>query len=131
MDEAGLVFRLYDDENRAVLLRCFNSENVVHLPEEVDGLPLTEIGPEAFTDSDAVYYVKIPENVIALHGSCFAYCTSLREIVLPDSLIWCEKEAFEGTEGFTIVSHEGTRGQALAEELGVEFREGDTLSVDE
>ena len=89
-----------------------------------------EIGPEAFTDSDAICYISIPENVFALHNGCFANCPNLREIVLPDSLLICDTSVFTDTTGFTIVSHAGTKGAALAQELNVEWREGSTLSVD-
>jgi len=96
----------------------------------VEGLPLREIGPEAFKDSAEICYLLIPENVRVIHDGALAGCTNLREVVLPDSLEYCSAKAFTDTTGFTIVSHENTRGSVLAAEIGAEWQEGSSLSVD-
>ncbi|MBO5437240.1 MAG: leucine-rich repeat protein, partial [Thermoguttaceae bacterium] len=52
----------------------------VTIPSTIDGLPVTSIGDSAFTDSENLTSVTIPDSVTSIDGSSFAWCRKLTEI---------------------------------------------------
>lgn len=71
------------------------SSNVV-IPSHLDGYKVTEIGYEAFEDSDIITSVKIPDTVVTIKKYCFKNCTSLTSVIIPSSVKHIEYSAFEG-----------------------------------
>ena len=68
---------------------------VVSVPAEIEGLPVTWIGVNAFRDS-GVTDVTLPEGLEGIDARAFAFCRALRKISLPDSLKQVCEAAFRG-----------------------------------
>ena len=73
----------------------FSSENeVVEIPAELDGHPVTSIGNKAFDFNLHVQSVVVPEGVTNIGERSFSRCLSLTSITLPESLTTIGVKAF-------------------------------------
>ena len=70
------------------------------LPWEIDGLPVVEIGPEAFKGS-SIQEVQILRNVTAIDDSAFFGCKDLVSVRLPDGLLTIGGSAFGDCNSLT------------------------------
>lgn len=66
------------------------------IPSEVDGLPVTAVGPSAFEDAMWLRSVAVPEGVDTIGESAFAGCSALSSVELPSTLREIGGSAFEG-----------------------------------
>lgn len=66
-------------------LRTTNVSDVV-IPSKIEGLPVTEIGPEAFLDNLFIEKVELPEGITLIDEGAFGCCSNLTTINLPKSL---------------------------------------------
>lgn len=64
------------------------------LPTELGGYPVTAVGPDAFFNNQYLKSVIVPEGYLTIMSSAFSYCTNLRQIDLPDSLLGLNSNAF-------------------------------------
>lgn len=85
-------FKIEIIENQAHILRCFTMGGGVVIPREVDGYPVTEIAPYAFS----AHSVDKDPNAV-----CGAMLT---EILLPDTLERIGRYAFYGCENLEKIS---------------------------
>lgn len=81
--------RFYADH--AEITRYWGDDSDVAVPSELNGLPVTALGYQAF--AKAVSYndkiitsVTLPETVTYIDGWCFSGCKDLVSVTLPDSL---------------------------------------------
>lgn len=58
----------------------------VVIPAEIEGVPVTSIGGDAFENCSGLTSIVLPEGVTSIGSRAFAECSSLTSIVLPDSL---------------------------------------------
>ena len=82
-------------DGTAVIDRYTGSEDVLALPCQLDGFPVTGIGQEAFSDHREIKKVILPEGVKNVGRRAFNCCHKLKEIILPDSLTGMGKYVFE------------------------------------
>ncbi|MCD8324507.1 MAG: leucine-rich repeat domain-containing protein [Clostridiales bacterium] len=62
-------------------------ESVITLPSHIDGLPVTEIGAEAFTENGAfLSEIEVPSTVRRIGEGAFKLCMSLSRLILHDGL---------------------------------------------
>ena len=66
------------------------------IPAEIDGLPVTEIGYQAFKGNTSLTKVVIPEGVEALQNEAFHSCASLTDVTFPSTLKKIGNNAFSG-----------------------------------
>lgn len=101
----------------AIVTSYVGSDEVINVPETLDGYIVEEIGVNAFADNKNIVEVilpatvryidryafkgcsslekiSIPENVTYIGGYCFLECTSLENIVLPKSISSVEDYLF-------------------------------------
>lgn len=84
----------YDKNDSGVTLKKFISgSDVVVIPSvaeeagELTGLPVTRIGPECFKENGImITKIIVPDSVKILEHDAFAYCVSLEELVLPETI---------------------------------------------
>lgn len=81
---------------------------------------LTLIGEEAFAGV-AAERVEVSENVAAIEARAFADCKSLREIILPASVLKIDDTAFDGCENVTVYGEKGTEAERIASLYGFAF----------
>ncbi|MBQ8108148.1 MAG: leucine-rich repeat domain-containing protein [Ruminococcus sp.] len=97
-EKEGCVYQLYD--NFAVLYEGKDEERI-SIPEEVEGLPVEEIGYAAFEDCDSIREVIIPKTVTTVGASAFSGCDSLGLVTVSARFIL--PQAFSGCTGLTTV----------------------------
>lgn len=74
-------------------------ETKIVIPSEIDGLPVTEIGWEAFKDNHNIVSVVIPDTVEKIEFSAFYGCRNLTDLVVPESVKALDQSAFHGCHG--------------------------------
>ena len=92
----GLEYTLNEDgESYSVtgIGTCKDTEIVI--PSSYNDLPVTSIGEEAFEKQTLIVSVVIPNTVITIEYGAFNDCTSLKNIAIPDSVIYVNN-AFDG-----------------------------------
>jgi len=70
------------------------SNNVVAIPETINGYAVTSIGTNAFLGNSILTSVIIPGSVSYIDDEAFADCTNLTSAILPDSIIGIGDFAF-------------------------------------
>ncbi|MCU6762401.1 Uncharacterised protein [uncultured Roseburia sp.] len=78
----------YKIENGEVTLTRFEGGDTrVEIPHRIDGMPVTEIGPEAFSEYGLqVESVTVPETVRKIGASAFKMCMNLQQLMLSEGL---------------------------------------------
>lgn len=84
----------YEKNDTGVMLKKFLSGGEeVEIPAaavdagELTGLPVTAIGAECFKENGMmIYKIIVPESVKVLEHDAFAYCVSLQELILPETI---------------------------------------------
>ena len=59
---------------------CDKNAETVEIPSEIDGLPVTTIGGETFSECTSLTSVTIPNSVTTIKSDAFEECTSLTAI---------------------------------------------------
>ena len=99
--QGELTFRKHD--TYAELEKCGNTATDVEIPSTVDGLPVTTIGPSAFTGCFSMIKVTLPDTLTSIGDNAFFYCNGLTSITLPDSVTSIGVSAFRSS-GLTSVT---------------------------
>jgi len=76
----------------------------VNIPAEIDGVPVTEIGRNAFLDNVNITSVIIPNTVTIIGQSAFSGCRSLASINIPDGVTTIERSTFFACIGLISVT---------------------------
>ena len=87
-----LSFEIFDDH--VVITACDKDAEVVVIPAEIEGKPVTEIGDKAFMNRLALQSVVIPGSVKVIDESAFRGCIVLKTIEIPEGVTAIGKEAF-------------------------------------
>ena len=74
------------------------------IPAEIEGLPVTGIGDEAFYYCSSLTSISIPEGVTSIGDSAFSYCRSLTSITIPEGVTRIMDEAFSSCESLTSIT---------------------------
>jgi hypothetical protein len=89
----GLQYDLYDDY--AVSSGIGNcADTNIEIGSMVKGLPVTEIGKDAFKSNENLTNITIPNSVKTIGESAFGGCQGLKNIVIPDSTVSIGTKAF-------------------------------------
>ena len=124
---------LTEDGNGVKILKYNGSAKSVVIPSEIEGLPVKEIGRDAFRSNDTMKSVIIPDSVEEIGESAFlgcdlqsvtfgnsvkeigkeafAYCDSLESVTIPDSVKKIGGQAFHSCDSLKSV----TLGNSLQE----------------
>ncbi len=73
---------------------CDESATKVEIPSEIDGVPVTSIGYEAFKYCYDISSVIIPDSIISISDFAFHGCQSLKSIAIPESVTSIGNGAF-------------------------------------
>ena len=105
-----LYARFYDknltmeyEGERAWVKKCNSDAVNVVVPEIFLGLPVDEIGTEAFSGCDKLFGVVIPESVKTIGSRAFYHCESLETVAIPASVENIRYRAFIGCFNLTAV----------------------------
>jgi len=70
-------FKCMEGKEGLVLLNYLGSDEVVVLPETIDGKPITSISKYTFANTDAIKAVRLSDSVTELEFGAFGGCTGL------------------------------------------------------
>lgn len=70
------------------------SDTLIYIPPFIDEKPVTEIGDYAFYNCTSLTEIVIPDSVTSIGSKAFFQCASLTEIVIPKSVTTIGSSAF-------------------------------------
>ena len=117
----ALTCHKYNDY--ALIAACDPEAETVEIPAEIGGVPVREIGADAFWGC-AVSKVTIPDSVISIGARAFFGCSDLTEAEIPESVFLLDAQAFADcaslekvtlSEGLKTIGTEAFAGTALQE----------------
>ena len=92
-EEIPFIFELNEEETGYIVTdyigdRFGESQSVI-IPETYNGLPVTEIGYEAFYGKQDIVSISIPRTITRIEWGAFADCTGLTSVNISDLAAWC------------------------------------------
>jgi hypothetical protein len=101
----------YTTGNRAVTITRYKGQgaNVV-LPDQINGLPVTGIGDEAFSENANLTEITIPASVATIGNRAFRKCPKLASMHFKGDAPGPGKEVFQDTPKATIDHLPATKG---------------------
>ena len=91
----GLMFELDEENNGYIVVgigKC--KDRIIKIPPTYKGLPVTEIGMNAFSSCKDIIEVEIPNTVKIIGKEAFFHCSSLKKVTIPDSVTEIHDYAF-------------------------------------
>jgi hypothetical protein len=79
-------------------------DTVVEIPSEIDGVPVTSINYGAFSNCSSITEVIIPDSVISIGGNAFEGCTKLSKINLSNNITSIAAYSFESCSSLTDIT---------------------------
>ena len=101
--EDGFEYIIYDDDTVEVTGYKGTDTDLV-IPSEIEGLPVTSIGEEAFSYCDELTSITIPDTVTNIGDNAFFGCTELKSMTIPKGVTEIGKGVLGGCTGLTSVS---------------------------
>ncbi len=103
-DPSNFTFELNEDKTGYVVKRAkvytgTDRENILEIPNEYEGLPVVELGREAFYNygyESNLTEIYIPSSVKKIDYGCFMYCSYLRKVTMEEGVTNIEGSAFYG-----------------------------------
>lgn len=87
--------------------RYTGNETDITVPAEINGIPVTEIGSNAFNGCASVRIISLPESITSVGESAFEKCTSLENIEIPGGVKVLPERVFLGSGLKSVMLNEG------------------------
>ncbi len=101
---AALAEFSYRTENGSIIITGYAGIcGEVDIPDNVDGLPVTQIGSFAFYENSTVTSVTLPNSLVTIDSRAFARCANLASITIPASVAKIAYAAFSGCGALTTI----------------------------
>ena len=101
--ENGALYGKNEEGTAVTLCTLVNVPSELTLPETVNGLPLTAIGPMVFQANTTLTAVTLPASVTTIDRMAFDTCSNLKTVVLQ-----CETAPTLGSYAFTDLAEGST-----------------------
>ena len=101
----GLLYELSEDGSYYIVIDRgeFDGTELI-IPPTHNGLPVKEIGADAFWGVRNLISVTIPNGVISIGMCAFESCTDLERVTIPDSVTSIGTSAFYGCSSLTSIA---------------------------
>ena len=120
---------VYELSNNELKLVEYNDQGqVVRIPAEIGGYPVTSIGSHAFKNNTSVQYLKLPDGMKELDDSALSDIELLKEVVVPESVEKIGNLAFSNVQKAICVK--GSFAWNYMKYMADEVVEGTSLSLD-
>lgn len=101
----GLAYSLSDDGTYYICTGIGESTDTeIIIPSMYNGLPVTEIGRNAFIDCSQITSVTLHSGITLIDNYAFSDCANLREIIIPNSVEEIGICAFRGCKSLTEIT---------------------------
>ena len=120
------VYELSNDELK--LVEYNDQGQVVRIPAEIGGYPVTSIGSHAFKNNTSVQYLKLPDGMKKLDDSALSDIELLKEVVVPESVEEIGNLAFSKVQ--KAICAKGSFAWNYMKYMADEVVEGTSLSLD-
>lgn len=80
-----------------------NSPSVI-IPDNKDGIPVTEISDDAFRDAQVIVSLTLPDTLRIIGNGAFYGCAALTDLTLPDGITTIGDGAFYGCKNLQSIS---------------------------
>lgn len=105
-------YALNDEEPEIIVTEISNKKiTTKKLPEDIDGVPVTIIGRDAFKNCSKLKSIKLPNKVTTISDSAFEGCSVLTDITLPETLTKIGYHAFYLCKKLSTINFLGTKAQ--------------------
>ena len=99
----------------------------VEIPATYRGLPVVEIGRDAFKDCAILRSITIPDSVTTISGSAFFNCIALESVHIPKSVVRLYGHAFARTSSLKAVTVDPDNTAFCSIDGNVYTKDGQTL----
>lgn len=86
------IFEIYDTNIK--IIEYTGTEDVVTIPETVEGKPVTVIGEEAFYEKSKMTEIHLPSGIETIEKGAFYRCYSLTSVTIPATVMQIGSGAF-------------------------------------
>ena len=93
----GNIYYQINDHGEIVITRSRATVTEAIIPEEIDGVPVGEIGINAFYEKTRLHTVKIPSSVHTIGDYAFYGCEKLETAEIPETVTYIGKDIFKRT----------------------------------
>lgn len=87
-------YKYVTNDNAITITKYTGSGSAVTIPDKINGLPVTNIGPLAFIKRMTLTSVTIPNTVVGVGESAFQQCANLTSVTIPNSVTTIGLAAF-------------------------------------
>jgi type II secretion system protein G len=94
---------IFDPETGSIIGYVGEGGDVV-IPDAIDGVEVVSIGSNAFRECTSLNNVVIPDSVITIGNYAFYRCSSLTEVAIPDSVVSIGSNAFSSCKSLTEIT---------------------------
>ncbi|MDD3470126.1 MAG: leucine-rich repeat domain-containing protein [Thermoguttaceae bacterium] len=118
-------FRYAKSDSKVTITGTKVKEGNIVIPSEVDGLPVTSIGNEAFSGCSGLTSVTIPDGVTSIGDGAFFCCSGLTSVTIPNSVTSIGGCAFSDCPNLTIRTPKNSAAEKYAKENDVPYTNAD------
>lgn len=96
-------YKLLED-GTAYITRYNGANNILNLPDTLDGHPVSWIGSDAFKDCKSLTTIVIPHGVTSIAMNAFRSCSNLLYVTIPDSVTSIGSGCFYGCTDLVTIT---------------------------
>jgi len=97
-------FEYSTTENGISITKYSGSSSFVIVPENINGILVTNIGDNAFRDHKEIKEVIIPDSIVSIGNYAFCECRGLKAIELPDKISFAGDHMLYNCRGIEKIS---------------------------
>lgn len=104
--QTDLDYLLYtkQEDNTITITGCLSDAAEITIPDQIEELPVTIIGENAFNGCASLTEIHIPNSITGIGNGAFSGCSSLIDLAIPSSITSIGEDAFSGCSGLTSVT---------------------------